>query len=102
MRSIAIAFVAALVAAPAVSAQQAVEQVPVEQTETRAEAAAPVTAVPATVAPTSGGFSGVETVSPNFDGANDAAAAAQVDNRTRNILAIVGAVVIVLALLAFI
>jgi hypothetical protein len=103
MRSIAIAFVAALVAAPALSAQQAADQAPAAQTEVRAPAApvAPA-AVPATVAPPQSHLADMEVVQPRFSEASDTdMAVTQVDNRTRNLLAIVGVVVIVIALVAF-
>jgi hypothetical protein len=103
MRSIAIAIVAALVAAPALSAQQAADQVPATQIEVQSTAPAAPAAVPAAVAPAQSHLADMEVVQPRFNDARDSdVAAAQVDNRTRNILAVVGAVVVVLALLAFI
>jgi hypothetical protein len=101
MRSIAMAFVAALVAAPALSAQQATEIAPAQQVEAAAAADVAAPAAAATVAPVSNGLSDLQTVRPNLAPSDAAAESAQVDTRTRNILAVVGAVVIVLALLAF-
>jgi len=104
MRYIAIAFVAALVAMP-VSAQQAVDQAAAAQIETGATAApAPSADVPATVAPAQRQLERLEVVQPRFNDASniDMAMAAQVDTRTRNILAVIGAVVVVLAVIAFV
>jgi hypothetical protein len=104
MRFIVIAFVAAFAATPA-SAQQAGHQAPAAQVETGAAAvqAAPAVA-PSAVAPAQRHMAGPEVVQPRFNDERvaDTGSAAQVDPRTRNILAIIGAVVVVLALLAFI
>jgi hypothetical protein len=102
MRPLVFAFVAALVVAPGVSAQQAVDQPAAQQEAVTTTEAVSETAVPSTVKAPANGLSDLETVQPSFE-VNEASEVSQsVDNRTRNILAIVGAVVIVLALIAFV
>jgi hypothetical protein len=102
MRPLVFAFVAALAAAPGVSAQQAVDQPAAQQEAVTTTEAVSETAAPSTVKAPANGLSDLETVQPSFE-VNEASEVSQsVDNRTRNILAIVGAVVIVLALIAFV
>jgi len=104
MSFIAIAFVAVLVAVP-VPAQQAAAPVAPAQTETGATAApVPSADVPATVAPAQRQLERLDVVQPSFDDARnvDLAMATQIDTRTRNILEVIGAVVVVLAVIAFV
>jgi hypothetical protein len=115
MRFIAIAFVAALAAIPVSAQQAATAQVETGAAAVPASVAAPA-AVPAGVAPAATGAAapsvapaarhpaGLEVVQPRFSDASsvDLAMGAQVDTRTRNILAVIGAVVVVLALLSFV
>lgn len=101
MRPVVIAFAAFIAAAPAVSAQQAADQ-PAAQPEAATTESVTSTATPAAVQAPADGLSDLPVVQPSFETSEARDSGQAVDNRTRNILAVVGAVVIVVALLSFI